>query len=59
MLFEEGFNKLVEAAKNNKNVIEYDQIQSYFSNVEFTEEICEKIIEELEERKIDVLRITE
>ena len=59
MVFEEGFNKLVEAAKNNKNVIEYDQIQSYFSNVEFTEEICEKIIEELEERKIDVLRITE
>ena len=59
MVFEEGFNKLVEAAKNNKNVIEYDQIQSYFSNMEFTEEICEKIIEELEERKIDVLRITE
>ena len=59
LAFQEGFNKLMEAAKNNKNVIEYDQIQSYFVGMELTEEVYDKIFEELEERKIDVLRITE
>ena len=59
LAFQEGFNKLVEAAKNNKNVIEYDQIQSYFIGMELTEEIYDKIFDELEEQKIDVLRITD
>lgn len=57
--FDEGLGKLIEAARNNKNVIEYDQIGLYFTDVDLTEEVYEKIIEELEERKIDVLRITE
>ena len=37
--FDEGLNKLVEAAKYNKIVIEYDQISTYFPNVDLTEEI--------------------
>ena len=57
--FDEGLKRLVEAAKDNKNVIEYDQISTYFPGVELTEELCEKIIEDLEERKIDVLRVIE
>ena len=57
--FDEGLNKLVDAAKNNKNVIEYDQIGAYFAGMELTDDIYDKIFEALEERKIDVLRITE
>ena len=57
--FDEGLNKLVEAAKDNKNVIEYDQISTYFPNVDLTEEIYERIIDDLEGRKIDVLRVIE
>ena len=57
--FDEGLKRLVEAAKDNKNVIEYDQISTYFPGVELTEELFEKIIEDLEERKIDVLRVIE
>ena len=57
--FDEGLNKLIEAAKNNKNVIEYDQISSYFGDMVLNEETFDKIFEELESRKIDVLRIIE
>ena len=57
--FDEGLNKLIEAAKNNKNVIEYDQISSYFGDMVLNEEIYDRIFEELESRKIDVLRIIE
>ena len=57
--FDEGLNKLVDAAKNNKNVIEYDQIGAYFAGMELTDDIYDKIFETLEEQKIDVLRITE
>ena len=57
--FDKGLNKLVEAAKDNKNVIEYDQISTYFPNVDLTEEIYERIIDDLEGRKIDVLRVIE
>ena len=57
--FAEGLSKLVEAANNNKNVVEYDQIGSYFVDVELTEDVYEKIFEELENRRIDILKITE
>ena len=57
--FDEGLNRLVETAKDNKNVIEYDQIGSYFPNIDLNEELYEKIIDELEVRKIDVLKVIE
>jgi RNA polymerase primary sigma factor len=57
--FEEGLNKLVEEAKNNKNVIEYDNIPSYFNDIQLTDEIYDKILDELDARKIDILKITD
>ena len=57
--FEEGLNKLVEEAKNNRNVIEYDKIPSYFNDIQLNEEFYDRIIDELEARKIDILRITD
>lgn len=57
--FEEGLNKLVEEAEGNKNVIEYDKIPSYFSGIQLTDEIYDKILDELDTRKIDILKITD
>ena len=57
--FEEGLNKLVEEAKNNRNVIEYDKIPSYFNDIQLNEEFYDRITDELEARKIDILRITD
>ncbi|MBQ2980850.1 MAG: RNA polymerase sigma factor RpoD [Lachnospiraceae bacterium] len=57
--FEEGLNKLVEEAKNNRNVIEYDKIPSYFNDIQPNEEFYDRIIDELEAKKIDILRITD
>ncbi len=57
--FEEGLNKLVEEAKNNRNVIEYDKIPSYFNDIQLNEEFYDRIIDELEAKKIDILRITD
>lgn len=57
--FEEGLNKLVEEAKNNRNVIEYDKIPSYFKDIQLNEEFYDRIIDELEAKKIDILRITD
>lgn len=57
--FEDGLNKLVEEAKNNKNVIEYDKIPSYFNDIQLNEEVYDRIIDELESRKIDILKITD
>lgn len=57
--FEDGLNKLVEEAKNNKNVIEYDKIPSYFNDIQLNEEFYDRIIDELESRKIDILKITD
>lgn len=57
--FEDGLNKLVEEAKNNRNVIEYDKIPSYFNDIQLNEEFYDRIIDELEARKIDILKITD
>lgn len=57
--FEECLGKLVEAAKKNKNVIEYDEIMGYFKDIPLTPELYDRITDELEKRNIDVLRITE
>lgn len=57
--FEECLGNLVEAAKKNKNVIEYDEIMGYFKDIPLTPELYDRITDELEKRDIDVLRITE
>lgn len=57
--FEECLGNLVEAAKKNKNVIEYDEIMGYFKDIPLTPELYDRITDELEKKNIDVLRITE
>lgn len=59
VIFEECLSKLIEVATNNKNVIEYDEIPGFFSGLTLNSQLYERILEELEEKKIDVLRITE
>ncbi|MBQ2744297.1 MAG: RNA polymerase sigma factor RpoD [Lachnospiraceae bacterium] len=57
--FKECLGKLIEDAKNKKNVVEYDEITSYFKDIALTPELLELITDELEKNNIDVLRITD
>ncbi len=56
-IFDECLARLISDAKTNKNVVEYDQITGYFRDVELTSELYERILDELDEQKIDILRI--
>lgn len=54
----EGLEKLINDAKNNKNVVEYNDIGRYFSRQPDDEEY-EIILDELSKKNIDVLTISE
>ena len=56
---DEKINAFIEEAKRKKNVIEYDDITSYFAEDNLDAEKTEKIIETLEAAKIDILTIRE
>ena len=56
--FEECLEQLVKEAEKNKNVIEYEEIPAFFKDVELNSAMYERILEELETKKIDVLRIS-
>lgn len=56
---DECLEKLVDDAQKNKNVIEFDQITGYFKDMTLTQELLERISDELEKKNIDILRITE
>jgi RNA polymerase primary sigma factor len=57
--FEEKLKELLELAKNKKNVIEYKEIQDFFADIELDAERYDKILETLEEHKVDILRISD
>ncbi len=57
--FEEKIRELLNMAKKKKNVLEYQEISDFFSDMSLEEEQFEKILEALEQSNIDVLRITE
>jgi RNA polymerase primary sigma factor len=57
--FEEKLKELVASAKKKKNVIEYQDIPLYFSDIELDAEKYDRILETLEANNIDVLRITD
>ncbi|MBQ9136261.1 MAG: RNA polymerase sigma factor RpoD [Lachnospiraceae bacterium] len=57
--FEEKIKELLAVAKKKKNVLEYQEISEFFSDMALEEEQFEKILEVLEQSNIDVLRITE
>ena len=57
--FAEQLKNLVELGKKKKNVLEYQEINDYFQDMELDAEKFEKILDFLEEKNIDVLRITD
>ena len=57
--FEEKIKELLAVAKKKKNVLEYQEISDFFTDIPLEEEHFEKILEMLEQSGVDVLRITE
>lgn len=59
MKFSEKLKELLVLAKKKKNVLEYQEISEFFSDIEIDPIEIEKIYEYLESNGVDVLRITE
>ena len=57
--FEEKIKELLAVAKKKKNVLEYQEISDFFSDMPLEEEQFDKILETLEQNNVDVLRITD
>ncbi len=57
--FEEKMKDLLTMAKKKKNVLEYQEINDFFSDMTLEEEQFDKILETLEQNNVDVLRIME
>lgn len=55
--FVESLNKLVELGNSKKGVLEVEEINDFFKNINLSVEQLEYIYQYLEEHKIDVLRI--
>ena len=58
-LFDEKMKELLAIAKKTKNVLEYQEISDFFTNMPLEEDQFDKILETLEQNSVDVLRITE
>ncbi|MDD4369512.1 MAG: RNA polymerase sigma factor RpoD [Anaerostipes sp.] len=59
MEFTEKLEGLVELGKQNKNVLEYEQIETYYKDMKLTPDMMDAIFNYLEEKNVDVLQITE
>ena len=59
MKFEEKLKTLVSMGKKKKNVLELQEINDVFSDMELEAEQMDKIFEYVEAQGIDVLRITD
>ena len=57
--FDEKLKGLLAIAKKKKNVLEYQEISEFFTDMTLGEEQFDKILETLEQNNVDVLRITE
>ncbi|HCL04388.1 MAG TPA: RNA polymerase sigma factor RpoD [Lachnoclostridium phytofermentans] len=57
--FHDKLKELLEYAKKKKNVLEYEEINDFFSDMEIDADRIEKIYEYLEAHNIDVLRAPE
>ncbi|MBR5248534.1 MAG: sigma-70 family RNA polymerase sigma factor, partial [Lachnospiraceae bacterium] len=57
--FEQKVKDLLAMAKKKKNVLEYQEISDFFSDMPLEEEQCERVLDALERSNVDVLRITE
>jgi RNA polymerase primary sigma factor len=57
--FEEKFSNLIASARKKKNVLEYQEILDTFAEMEFSAEQFDRVLEELENQNIDILRVME
>ena len=57
--FSDKLKELLALAKKKKNVLEYQEISDFFSDMNLDAEQFEKILDFLEHNNIDVLRITD
>ena len=57
--FNEKLKQLLEIAKKKKNVLEYKEINQFFSDMELSTEKIELIYEYLEQNGVDILTIPE
>ena len=55
--FEEKLKELVSLGKKKKNILELQEINDIFVDMELTPEVMEKVFEYLEAKGIDILRI--
>ncbi|MCR4657271.1 MAG: RNA polymerase sigma factor RpoD [Lachnospiraceae bacterium] len=58
-VFDEKLNELVKLGHKKKNVIDNNDIQEVFTDMELSEDNYEKIYDMLEQNNIDILRIPE
>lgn len=57
--FSEKLKELLEIAKTKKNILEFQEINDYFSNMTLSPDMIEKIYSYLENNGVDILRITD
>ncbi|MDO4489736.1 MAG: RNA polymerase sigma factor RpoD [Lachnospiraceae bacterium] len=57
--FLEKLKELIAKGKKNKNMLEYQEIKKFFQDANVSDEQMDKILEFMEARGIDVLRISE
>ena len=57
--FQEKLRELLNLARKKKNMLEYQEINDFFSDMQLDAEQFEKILDFLEANNIDVLRITD
>ena len=51
-VFESIINKIVEEAKKSKNVVEYNDLKKYFDDLDYDDDLEEKVLSELEKSYI-------
>ena len=56
--YEEKVKSILALAKKKKNVLEYQEIQDHFAELNLESEQFARVVETLEQSGVDVLRIT-
>ncbi len=59
MQFKQIADKLLETAREKKNVLEYNEIEHAYAQFQNKEEFIQKAVDFLEEQKVDILRTDE
>ncbi|MBQ7972597.1 MAG: RNA polymerase sigma factor RpoD [Lachnospiraceae bacterium] len=57
--FDEKLKALLASAKKKKNIMDYQEIASFFAELNLDEEQFDKIVETLEQNNVDVVRMSE